>query len=115
MNEGWEGIPSVQLLPSSSHILTPLSNVNLDPGSSVERFGWVDVVEVVVDGVWTIRKTVEVVLCEGGRLIWGAGLESQSSCTDGRGATATVNESNAPHDGCPTKVRRQRTEGLWYG
>lgn len=74
--EGWEGIPSVQLLPSSSYILTPLSNVDLDAGSSVECFGWVGVVEVVVDGVWTIGKAVEV-LGEGGRLSWGAELEGQ--------------------------------------
>lgn len=61
--EGWEGIP----------------NVDLDAGSSVECFGWVGVVEVVVDGIWTIGKTVEVFPCEGERLIWAAGLESQSS------------------------------------
>lgn len=77
--EGWEGIPSVQLLPSSSYILTPLSNVDLDAGSSVECFGWVGVVEVVVDGIWTIGKTVEVFPFEGEGLIWAAGLESQSS------------------------------------
>jgi len=72
-----KGIPLVQLLPSSSHILTPLSNVGLDAGSNVECFGWVGVVEVVVDEVWTIGKAVEVLLCEGGRLSWGAELEGQ--------------------------------------
>jgi len=66
--------PAVHLLPMSSHIVAPLSNVGLGTASGVECLGWVMVVEVVMDGIRTIRLAVEVLLSEGGRWAVGAGL-----------------------------------------
>jgi len=75
--KGWKVTPAVQLVPASSHIVAPLSNVDLGTVSGVECFGWVMVVEVVVDGIWTIGLAGEVLLCEGGRWALGARFEGQ--------------------------------------
>jgi len=72
--EGWKVTPAVQLLPTSSHIVTPPSNVDLGTVAGVECVGWVMVVEVVVDEIWTIGLAVEVLLREGGGWALVAGL-----------------------------------------
>lgn len=69
------------VIQTSSHIVAPLSNVDLGTVSGVECFGWVMVVEVVVNGIWTLGLAVEVLLREGGGWALVAGLVCEQCMT----------------------------------